>query len=111
MSSELGLHDIELVEILPNYRYRFVKDNIMENEICPVFAGFMDKTPVSNPEEVEDTKWASWQQFVEDIQKQPGRYSPWCEEEALLLARNNAFNDLYGYAIERKKRKKAKEVI
>jgi len=111
LSFELGLQGVELIEILPNYRYRFEKEGVVENEICPVFAGFMDKTPVPNPEEVGDTKWVSWPQFVEDIQKQPGRYSPWCEEEAFLLVRNNAFNDLYGYAIERKKRKKAKEVI
>lgn len=95
LNEELGLKNIALFEVLPNYRYCFEKDGIVENEFCPVFAGFTSKKPRPNPAEVESIKWLGWQNFISDIKNQPGAYSPWCEEEALLLAENKEFGKLY----------------
>ena len=86
LSFELGL-DISASEIqmmLPNYLYRYEHKGVVEHEYCPVLAVFADLEPSPNPEEVAETRWIPWQQFLSDIQ-QDNDYSEWCVEEAQLL--------------------------
>ena len=51
---ELGLTVGPLVPLLPEFRYRAVDaSGIVENEICPVFAGYVTEAdPRPNPDEV-----------------------------------------------------------
>jgi isopentenyl-diphosphate delta-isomerase len=77
--------------MLPDYRYRFMKDNIVENEICPVIAGISSEAPKPNPNEVQAIRWLSWQDWLSEIEKHPAYYSPWCVEETQLLSQKKAF--------------------
>lgn len=88
LKHELGLHPSNLIMILPDYRYRFEKDNIVENEICPVMVAFSEETPLPNPDEVKDFKWIKWEKWLEEVTKNPDSYSPWCVEETLLLSKS-----------------------
>lgn len=101
LKDELGLKEIKIYEVLPNYRYRAEKDGIVENEICPVFIGFSDQKPKINPNEVESTRWIDWQKFVKETKEKPQNWSPWCVEETQLLNQNDLFNKLYKKTLKR----------
>lgn len=92
---ELGMDLDNIHEILPDFSYRAQKDGIVENEICPVFVGFSDKTPNPNKDEVENVRWIKWQDFLKDLKQKPGTYSVWCEKEAKLLEKNEKFLSLW----------------
>jgi isopentenyl-diphosphate delta-isomerase type 1 len=86
LKEELGLVGITVHEVSP-YRYRFADANgIVENEICPILVGFTDADPKPNPNEVDAWKWIDWQEFLIEVQKNPDPYSPWCKEEAEIIA-------------------------
>ncbi len=78
--------------VLPDYRYRFERDGIVENEFCPVMVAFTSDEPFPNSYEVGGTRWIPWRDFVTEISAFPKRYSPWCAEETLLLDGSTAFN-------------------
>jgi isopentenyl-diphosphate delta-isomerase len=89
MSDELGIIASAVKEVAP-YRYRFTGLNgIVENEICPLFIGYTDEDPKPNKNEVEAWKWIDWKEFLETVKEHPGTYSPWSEEEAIILQRSN----------------------
>ena len=83
-SFELGLNLISIEEVAP-YRYKIVKDGVMENEICPILVGKVDTEPKINPDEVEAVIWISWSNFLQEIDEHPETYSEWCIEEAHIL--------------------------
>lgn len=91
---ELGITGVKLEIILPDFRYRAEKDGVVENEICPVLIGFTDALPALNPAEVNDIRWVSWEQFVEDVADPAKGYSPWAREEVELLRNSDGFRDL-----------------
>jgi isopentenyl-diphosphate delta-isomerase len=82
---ELGIQTAEVTMILPNYRYRFEKDGIVENEFCPVMIGYSDQQPLPNPDEVQAVRWIPWVDWITETKKNPASYSPWCVEETQLL--------------------------
>ncbi|MCX6793514.1 MAG: isopentenyl-diphosphate Delta-isomerase [Candidatus Gottesmanbacteria bacterium] len=87
LKDELGIisHDIKVQEVSP-YQYRFAdKNGIVENEICPILVAFHDGDPIPNLQEVGKWKWMPWREFLAEIQNIPGKYSPWCVEEAKIL--------------------------
>lgn len=92
---ELGLSGIEMIEMLPNFRYRAEKDGIVENEICPVFVGFSDAKPVPNPDEVGATKNIAWSDFLALVREPSSGISPWAREEAELLAADDRFRSTF----------------
>lgn len=86
---ELGIA-LEGVKETAPYRYRFADaSSIVENEICPIFIGFTNEDPKQNESEVEAWKWIDWKEFLKTIKEHPGTYSPWSEEEAIILQRTN----------------------
>ena len=86
---ELQIHATDIHEVAP-YRYRFADINgIVENEICPIFIGSTNEDPTLEKSEVEEYKWVDWNEFLETIKNNPGSYSPWSEEEAVILQRTN----------------------
>jgi len=100
LQDELGIvENMEFQVILPKYRYRFERDGIVENEICPVYVGRYDQMPQPNPSEVENIGYIPWQEFLriaqakntEDIKK----YSEWSFDEALLMAAEPKFQELW----------------
>ncbi|HEY7037748.1 MAG TPA: isopentenyl-diphosphate Delta-isomerase [Methylomirabilota bacterium] len=82
---ELGLDPTLLEEVAP-YRYCFTRDGTMENEICPILVGLVDREPLINPDEVEAVRWTEWTVFLDAIDRSPEQYSEWCIEEARILA-------------------------
>lgn len=94
-ADELGLKLIDIRIILPDFRYRAEMNGIVENEICPVLVSFTADDPQINREEVEAIRWVPWKEWLEEIQKNPGGYSPWCVEETHLLAANTEFGKIY----------------
>lgn len=89
LKEELGIRNNELREVreVAPYRYRFAdKNGIVENELCPILVAYSDTDPTPDPEEIEEWKWIKWGEFLEDLKKNPDVYSPWCREEATLIA-------------------------
>lgn len=92
---ELGLDLTDIKEIIHDYRYRAEMNGIVENEFCPVLMGYTNQEPVINPNEVETIKWLPWQEWVEEITRNPQEYSSWSVEETQLLSINDAFIRIY----------------
>lgn len=88
---ELGLKNIELEMMLPDYRYRAEKDGVVENEFCPVLVGFVEMEPRINPDEVAEYKWVDWHEFLEMVSDPETGFSPWAVEEAKLLSEGDRF--------------------
>lgn len=91
---ELELNTKNVCEIIPDFSYKAEKDGIVENEICPVLVGFDNSQPVINKDEVENVRWIKWNDFLDEIKKNKGKYSVWCEQEAKLLSKNKKFQKL-----------------
>lgn len=91
---ELGLRNVRLWNMLPNFRYRAEQSGIVENEICPVFIGFSDTEPTPDKKEVKAVRWVPWNEVVREAKKGRARYSPWCVEEVILLNDNQEFQRL-----------------
>lgn len=95
MSYEIGIDDVEVFEVIPDYKYKVSMNDIYENEICPILVCFTDKKPVINKNEIENTRWVPWQEFLKKIDSKNKVYSLWSKEEAKLLAKNEDFLNLY----------------
>lgn len=79
LADELGLTPSRWGMVLPDFRYRAVMDNgIVEYEICPVFAAFVDTDPVPDPAEVGDHAWIDWRGFRALVDTGALDISPWC---------------------------------
>lgn len=79
ISEELGLEVQDLVEVLPDFRYR-ARDasGIVENEVCPVFVGRVGNACLSpDPDEVMETTWVDWSALVGSVTATPQLFSPW----------------------------------
>lgn len=92
---ELGLKADNVHVVLPDFSYKAQMNGVVENELCPVMVVFTDEKPKPNINEVESIKWVNWQEFINDVKTNPGKYSMWCEEETKLLEKNEDFLSLY----------------
>lgn len=93
LAYELGMRATRIKEVAP-YRYRFVHDGVMENEICPILVGFSDDEPKPNSEEVEAMRRVAWPEFLRELDAREGTFSEWCVEEARILESNPRFHEL-----------------
>lgn len=82
---ELGLTPKIIKNVIPFFRYRAVYRGIIENEISPVFIAMVDTEPQPNPQEVEDYKWVSWNEFSKELKRKPRAYSYWCRKQSEKL--------------------------
>jgi isopentenyl-diphosphate delta-isomerase len=94
IDEELGIRDVELTVVLPDYRYRAELDGVVENELCPVAVGCIDQMPVPNQDEVAAISWLPWPNAL-DAFARGAQFSPWCVEEAQLLDRHLVFQSFY----------------
>jgi isopentenyl-diphosphate delta-isomerase len=84
---ELGITVGELTLTLPKFRYRAVMTNgMVENEMCPVFAGFTDQQATPVPDEVDDAQWVDWSALSADVLAGRRAISPWCLDQITQLA-------------------------
>lgn len=90
---ELGLKLRDITVVLPNYTYTTPPFNgIIENEFCPVYVAYAVNNVQKNPEEVEDYKWISWKNYVEEITNDPSDiWSWWCKDQYKQLQNNKKF--------------------
>lgn len=95
LREELGISRAHIEEISP-YRYRYMRDGVVENEICPILTGVTDEKPVLNREEVEAVRWVPWGEFLREISANPRGYSEWCVEEAKILDASPRFRKFFG---------------
>lgn len=101
IQDELGIGRALIEIVLPEYRYRAERGGVVENEFCPVMVGRSDDPLTLNPDEVAETRWTSWKDFMREIRAGSGGYSPWCVEEALLLDADPAFRTtLRGFGVD-----------
>lgn len=97
---ELGISDVDIYEIIYDFRYKVELNGIVENEICPILVGFSDQKPTINKDEVNKIAWIAWDKFIKEVKKNPDGYSPWCVLEVEQLKNNKKFLSFYkGYTI------------
>jgi isopentenyl-diphosphate delta-isomerase len=79
LRQELGIGTVELVLVLPGFRYRAEMANgVLENEICPVYAAYSDEAPAPDPSEVAEVRWVDWGEFGAAVRDGRQPISPWC---------------------------------
>lgn len=69
------------------YKAWFEDDQLFEHEYDHVFVGKHDGIVKPNPEEVDDFKWVSIPELINDIKKNPKNYTPWFK----ILMKKNQF--------------------
>jgi isopentenyl-diphosphate Delta-isomerase len=83
---ELGIELGEPRLILPRFRYQARMDGVLENEVCPVYAGYADGPLDPDPAEVADAKWVDWADFTRQVGSGQQPISPWCALQVAELA-------------------------
>jgi isopentenyl-diphosphate delta-isomerase len=81
---ELGVQKVE-IRLISNYRYSFTREDITENEICPIYFAISDDWVIPNLNEISETVLVSWNRFSELLKNLHHLFTPWCLEEAELL--------------------------
>lgn len=82
---ELGCA-IKNLKKISDYRYRFERDEVVENEICPIFMAKIDGDLAPNPKEVKAWGWFEWQDFLDELRlDDKSEWSEWSKEEAILV--------------------------
>lgn len=80
----VGVEDLRLV--LPGFRYRAeMADGVVENEMCPVFAGRVGGQVVAAPDEVDDVGWRPWRDLRAEVLGGARPLSPWAHEQIAAL--------------------------
>lgn len=76
--AELGVSVADLTCVLPDFAYRATDPHgVVENEVCPVFAGVIDTDLDPSPDEVEEIRWVAWADMVSAATAAPLLISPW----------------------------------
>jgi isopentenyl-diphosphate delta-isomerase len=83
---ELGITLSRLTLVLPRFRYRAEMNGVVENELCPVYAGLSDDVLAPDPAEVADVKWTEWADFGQRARAGELQVSPWCAMQVAELA-------------------------
>lgn len=87
-NEELGCVIKNLTKV-SDYRYRFERDGIVENEICPIYTATIEKEVAPNPSEVQAWGWFVWSDFLDELRlDDEQKWSEWSKEEALLVERH-----------------------
>ena len=82
---ELGC-GIKNLEKVSDYRYKFERGGVVENEICPIFYGEIDGGLSPNPKEIQAWGWFEWGDFMDELRlDDENKWSEWSKEEALLV--------------------------
>lgn len=90
---ELGLTARQLLLVLPVFRYRAEMNGTVENEICPVLVAVVESEPTLNREEVEAYQWIAWEEFAQELKKEPAKFSYWCRKQVEELETSESFRN------------------
>jgi isopentenyl-diphosphate delta-isomerase len=89
LPQELGVTVDALEPVLPDFSYTATDaSGLVENEVCPVFAGRLhpEAQIVPNSEEVMDWAWTPWEHLVAAISATPFVFSPWAVAQVRELS-------------------------
>ncbi|MFB1426734.1 isopentenyl-diphosphate Delta-isomerase [Micrococcus endophyticus] len=79
---ELGVPVRDVVEVLPDFRYRAVDASGMEeHEVCPVFRARMHGDPAPERDEVAEWCWVEPAELTAALAAVPRAFSPWLVEQ------------------------------
>ncbi len=84
LPQELGFGVTQVWPLLPDFSYAAVDPSgIVENEVCPVFAGRIEAGTRVRPDssEVMDHAWVPWADLVVAVSATPFVFSPWAVEQ------------------------------
>lgn len=76
----------DIITVDNNFTYRVEQNGVVEHEICPVMVARYDDEVAPSPGEVEEVRWESWATFLSSVRESPDEYTPWCVEEAEIIA-------------------------
>lgn len=87
-ATELGIRVPRLRLILPGFAYRAEMGGVVENERCPVYAGWLAEgvAVAPDPGEVAEVRWQDWSVFAREVLAGARPVSPWCLEQVRGLA-------------------------
>jgi len=85
LKEELGIDNVRLAIVIPDFRYFAQMNGVAESEICPVLIGYSDDKVIPNPDEVQEIKWVTWDELYGICVDPASEISPWCIEEVKLL--------------------------
>lgn len=85
VDQELGLRVAELRLVLPRFRYRAVMDDVVENEMCPVFVATTTDEVRVDPVEVAEAHWEPWSEFRRAVLAGERDVSSWCRDQVAQL--------------------------
>ncbi|CAM3108788.1 isopentenyl-diphosphate Delta-isomerase [Stackebrandtia soli] len=86
LGDELGLTATAIDLVLPRFRYRAEMSNgVVENELCPVYRVRTEMEPTPRLDEVSETRWIHWDDFVGAVFSDEFTVSPWCAEQMRAL--------------------------
>ncbi|MBJ3815367.1 isopentenyl-diphosphate Delta-isomerase [Shimwellia pseudoproteus] len=75
---ETALQVTQIIPVHPDFRYRATDhNNIVENEVCPVYAALSTTAITPHEEEVMDWRWISLHEALREIDTHPDYFSPW----------------------------------
>jgi isopentenyl-diphosphate delta-isomerase len=90
---ELDLTLTRLTVALPEYQYEFEHDGVVEKELCPVLVAQPKSGIDPNPDEVQATRWAAWDDVTGFDDESV--YSPWFLDEVEELQESDVFNQWF----------------
>lgn len=89
LKREFNINKVENLKELGGFNY-FAKDGeYCENEYDMILVGEYNGEINLNPEVGYEYKWVERGEFLEDIEKNPKKYSPWAVEAAKLIKQDN----------------------
>lgn len=93
---ELGITLTEL-SLVSNYSYKFKYNDIVENEICPIYFATSDQRIIPNFKEISETQWIKWEDFLLYIKAKSQIFTPWCIEEAAIMNKSDILTEYISY--------------
>lgn len=91
-SFELGVN-LQKIYFIASYRYKFSINNIVENEICPIYFAILDEEIKINNDEIDNIQLLSWSSFRKFLSDNSKIITPWCLEEANILESSSIFKE------------------
>ncbi|MES0489469.1 MAG: isopentenyl-diphosphate Delta-isomerase [Leptospirales bacterium] len=87
LTEEVGMH------ASLRYLYKFTyaakyDDQGSEREVCHVFIGHSDDSPVINFDEIADYRWVQIEQLQKEVEQNPENFTPWFRMELKEIITN-----------------------
>lgn len=91
LKREYGIKEVKGLRNLGFFNYFEKYGELCENEHCAILVGEYNGELKVNPETAYDIRWMDKKEFLEDVEENPKRYTPWAIEAVKILKQNNFF--------------------